>query len=194
MMRILLYKLVVLLVIGFSVSSCYTVRASYAGNPHLRQLGQSKASIIANYGPPDRTSDDGSNGQVLIYEQVGQVSITNSSAASYSRYNTVGAAAYGNGAAVGASRTAGTQYATGSAYTQTTEVRAYKQFYVNPTNTVYFVRTNTGDEYTYSRCFDKGKSWTATGLSCLLVYPIIVTVPLTIIKQSQAKKRGEVCQ
>lgn len=188
------YIKITVLALSFSTTSCYTVRQSYVGNSHLQQLGQSSSSIMANYGPPDRTTSDGSSGQILIYEQIAQVSYTNASASSYSRYGTNSAALYGNGAAVGASRTAGAQYSTGNAFTQTSEIKAYKQFFVNNQNVVYFVRTNTGDQYSYSKCLSPGKTWALAGCGILYWPTLFVTVPVAAIVNAKAKKNGTTCK
>ena len=183
-----------LLSLSFLATSCYTTRSIYAGNPNLRQLGNSRASILANYGAPDRQTDDGSGGQILVYEQVGRVTLTRDNSLSQSRVNSAGAVVYGDGATVGASQSVGSYSSSGSSLTQSAEVKAYKQFFVNNQNVVYYVRTNTGDEYSYSKCLNSVNTWLLAGCGLLYWPSLFITVPVATLAQVKAKKNGTICK
>jgi hypothetical protein len=59
---------------------------------------------------------------------------------------------------------------------------------------VYDFKTNYGAQYEFNRCFNKTTTWVGVGISCLFLYPAIVTVPWAIIAQKKAKKNGIICK
>ena len=183
-----------LIALSFFTTSCYTTRYTFSGNVHQQRIGQSKNNLLRDYGAPDRVTEDGAGGQILVYENFGQFTSTSASAASYGRSATSGAAIYGNGAVVAASQGSNAQYATGNSLSRTVQTKEYANFFVNNQNMVYDVKANTGDKFSTSRCFNPGKTWLATAASGLLIWPLIITVPVAAVCNIKAKKNGTICK
>ncbi|WP_157578853.1 hypothetical protein [Pontibacter roseus] len=189
------YNFYILIILAiFSLSSCYTTRYSYSGNVHQQTIGKSKNEILRNLGVPDRTEDDGAGGSILVYEKFTQTTIASANSASYARASTSGAAIYGNGGILAASDTRAGQVSAMNGISQTSTSKTFLYVFVNRNNMVYDFKSNYGALYDTSRCFNKTLTWVGVAGSALFVYPLVVTVPLAIIKQSKAKRNGEICQ
>jgi len=52
-------------------------------------MGHNKNEILRTYGVPDRITDDGAGGSILVYEKYTQTTITNASFGTYGRSSTV---------------------------------------------------------------------------------------------------------
>lgn len=52
-------------------------------------MGHNKNEILRTYGVPDRITDDGAGGSILVYEKYTQTTITNASSGTYGRYSNV---------------------------------------------------------------------------------------------------------
>jgi hypothetical protein len=73
------FSLIVLLIILFSLSGCYAMQTTSSRSEILNTLqydmankayswkGDTKQALIRSWGPPTKTSSDGSNGEILTY-------------------------------------------------------------------------------------------------------------------------------
>lgn len=62
---------IVLFFATLCLSSCYTTRLAIDDSQYNDQyIGCTYASIIDEFGPPSRTTPDGKNGTILIYEDI----------------------------------------------------------------------------------------------------------------------------
>ena len=173
------------------LTSCYTITYPYIGNVHQSAIGKTKNEVLRSYGVSDRIEDDGAGGSVLVYEKYTLTTFTNSNSSNYGRgvgvYNTNGIIARSN------------SITTTSGISQTSTSKEYCYLFVNKENLVYDFKSNTGAIYDYNnpnKCFNKRKTWFGVGLSCMFViFPpvFLVTVPLALVKQKQAKKKGIIC-
>lgn len=187
-------NLTILATISILLTSCYSVSKTYEGNAHQEAIGKTKNEILRSYGIPERSTDDGAGGTVLIFEQVKQTTVTNSNTQTLDRSRTNGSNIYGNKGILQVNNTQGGQISNTNAVTETTTTKDYCYLFLNPENIVYDFKTNYGAIYKTTRCFDKFQTWIWVGISCVFVYPPIITVPLAIIKQTRAKKNGEICK
>jgi hypothetical protein len=176
------------------LTSCYSTSYIYKGNIHQEAVGKSKNEILRSYGVPDRTTDDGANGTVLVYEKFTETTVTNVGASSYGRSSTLGGAIYGNGGIIGGSETRSRSYYSMNGISQTSTDKTYCYLFLNPNNIVYDFKTNYGGLYDSKRCFDKLLTWTLVGMSAVWIVPAIVTVPLAISHQKKAKRNGNICK
>jgi hypothetical protein len=156
----------VLILSSLFLSSCYNKYYSYAGNVHQQTIGHTKNEILRSYGVPNQVTDDGAGGSIMVYEKYTQT--------------TVGGSIYGNGGIIGAS--------------QTSSDKSYCNLFLNRSNIVYDFKSNYGAQYNYNKCFAPIKTWVGVGISCILIYPAIVTVPWAIIAHTRAKKKGTICK
>ena len=187
----------------FLLNSCYTTQFSYdtkySHNVYKPIIGKTKNEAIRQYGVAERITDDGAGGEVLIYEKITQTTTTNANSASYGGSQTHGGAVYGNNSAVGSAYSRNGQVSSGRATSQTTTNKSFLNLFVNSNGVVYdFKASESGDRYTTTthstRCFSKLYTW--TGVVCSAIFPplLIATVPIAIIKQNKAKKKGEICK
>jgi hypothetical protein len=184
----------VLMLSSLLLTSCYSNYYTYKGNAHQQAMGKTKNEILRSYGVPERTQDDGAGGSILIYEQFKQTTVSNSNTAAYGARTTSSAAIYSNSGMVGASNSQSGQVSSTNGISQTTMSKDFCYLYVNPSNVVYDFKTNYGALYNQNRCFNRLQTWVWVGYSCLFVIPAVVTVPVAIIAQKKAKKRGEICK
>jgi hypothetical protein len=192
-------KTILLIAVTLSLTSCYSTYTSskFLGNTYQSGVGKSKNEILRTYGVPDRTSEDGAGGEVLIYEKITQTTVSNSSSETYGAGKAVGAAGYnryGTAVGVGENRTAATT--SGNSVTKTSNEKTFVNFFVNKDGVVYDYKANCGNnyEYTKQKCFRPGLTWLT--IACTAVYPplLIVTVPTGILVHSSAKKKGKICK
>ena len=185
-----------------TLTSCYTTQFSYettyVGNIYKEALGKSKNEILRIYGVPDRSTDDGAGGEVLIYEKFTQTTTSSSNSSSYGGSNTYGGAVYGNNAAVGAVYNRNGQVSSGNARSQTTVNKAFLNLFIDKSGNVYdFKASESGDRYntktSQTKCYSKLLTW--SGVVCSAIFPpfLIATVPIAIVTQRKAKKKGELC-
>lgn len=176
------------------MTSCYSTYSVYKGNVHQQTIGKTKNEILRSYGVPNQITSDGAGGEVLVYEVYTQTTITNSSGATKSGSSTAVRGVYGNGGIIIGSQTRGTSVSSANTISQTSVDKTYCNLYLNADNVVYDFQTNYGAQYDYYRCFDKKLTWIGVGVSCLAVWPVIVTVPWAIIAQKKAKEKGIICK
>lgn len=101
----------------FLMTSCYVTNyVPLQDDYNQAYKGHSANEIITQYGAPDRQTDDGAGGRILIYEKI---TYNNNASSSYNPYS-------------------GGYDASSSMTTKTT----YLQFYVNKDNVCYGVKTN----------------------------------------------------
>lgn len=99
------------------MTSCYVTNyVPLQDDYNQAYKGHSANEIITQYGAPDRQTDDGAGGRILIYEKI---TYNNNASSSYNPYS-------------------GGYDASSSMTTNTT----YLQFYVNKDNVCYGVKTN----------------------------------------------------
>lgn len=99
------------------MTSCYVTNyVPLQDDYNQAYKGHSANEIITQYGAPDRQTDDGAGGRILIYEKI---TYNNNASSSYNPYS-------------------GGYDASSSMTTKTT----YLQFYVNKDNVCYGVKTN----------------------------------------------------
>lgn len=189
-----LTKIAILSFLLFALSSCYTYKTSFVGNIHQNAIGKSKNEILRTYGVPERITDDGANGSVLVYEQQSQTTISNAGGYSYGRSASVGGAIYNNGGMIGAQQTRSGQVSAMSGVSQTFNNKTFCYLYLNPEGIVYDFKSNYGAQFQDYRCFSKVKTWLFVGLTCVGVYPAVISIPVAIILQRKAKKNGEICK
>jgi hypothetical protein len=187
-------KLALFAAICIFMTSCYSVTKTYEGNTHEQALGKTKNEILRSYGIPDRTTDDGAGGTVLIFEQFKQTTVTNSSTQTMDRSRTNASTVFGKKGVLQLNDTQGGQISNTNAVSETTTTKDYCYLFLDPENVVYDFKTNYGAIYKTNRCFDKFQTWLWVGVSCIFVYPPIITVPIAIISQTKAKRKGELCK
>jgi len=187
----------------FSLNSCYTTQisyqTSYTHNVYKPMLGKTKNEAIRTYGVPDRTSDDGAGGEVLIYEKITQTTTTNVNSATYGGSNTHGAAVYGNNGAAGSVYSRNGQVSSGNGISQTTSNKAFLNLFVDKNGVIYdFKASENGDRYetkTYqTRCFDRFTTWGGVLISAVFPPLLLATIPIAIVSNQKAKKKGEICK
>lgn len=182
---------------AFTLTSCYSTYSSqtYKGNVHQEAIGKSKNEILRSYGIPDRTTDDGQGGTVLIYEKVTQTTVVNTGGVNYSQSQSVGGAIYNSQGVLGASQTQSGSVSQGYGYSQTSQNKTFCNLFLDEKNNVYDFKSNYGALFDtkYYRCFNKTNTWLLVGASVITIYGPIVTVPAAIIAQRKAKKKGEIC-
>ena len=183
-----------LLAICIISTSCYTTYSTYKGNIHESTIGKTKNEILRSYGIPEKTEDDGAGGSVLVFEKITQTTITNSNTQTYDRSRSNGSAVYGNKGIIQVNQKQGGQISNTDVITQTTTNKDYCYIFLDPQNVVYDFKSNYGAQYDYNKCFNKTLTWFGVGVSCLLVYPPIVTVPWAIISYQKAKKNDNFCK
>jgi len=176
------------------MSSCYSRYYTYKGNIHQEAVGKSKNDILRSYGPPERSQDDGAGGTIMIYEKFTQTTITNAGAATYGRSATEGGVVYGNGGIIGGSQTQSGSISSMNGISQTSTDKSYCYLFLNQNNQVYDFKTNYGAQYSFNKCFQPVTTWLGVGMSCLLIYPAIVTIPWATVAHIQAKKKGIMCK
>jgi hypothetical protein len=179
------------------LTSCYTTSYTYRGNIHQQAIGKTKNEILRDdkYGVPDRTTDDGANGTVLVYERFTQTTVTNMGGSSYGRSSTLGAAIYGNGGIIGRTDTRSNSYFSMSGISQTSLDKTFCHLFLDKNNVVYDFKTNYGALYNSSKCFHKTLTWISATMGIPIFPPIaLVTIPWAIIEQKKAKKKGIICR
>ena len=99
-------------------------------------------------------------------------------------------------AAVGAVYNRNGQVSSGNARSQTTVNKAFLNLFIDKSGNVYDFKTSeSGDRYntkTYqTRCYSKLLTW--SGVVCSAIFPpfLIATVPIAIVTQRKAKKKGK---
>ncbi len=184
-------SLFVLLIIS---TSCYTTYSTYKGNVHENTIGKTKNEILRSYGIPEKTEDDGAGGSVMVFEKITQTTITNSSTQTLDRSRSNGSVVYGNKGIIQANQNQGGQVSNTDVITQTTTNKDYCYIFLDPENVVYDFKSNYGAQYDYDKCFNKSLTWVSVGVSCLFVYPAIVTVPWAIISYQKAKNKDKICK
>jgi len=176
------------------MTSCYSTYGVYRGNEHEQAIGKSKNEILRSYGIPNQITSDGAGGEVLVYENYIQTTVTNSRSASESASKTAVRGVYGKGGIIIGSQTYGGTVSSSSSISQTSMEKTYCYLYLNTNNKVYDFKTNYGAKYDYYRCFNKKLTWIGVGVSCLALWPPIITVPWAIIAQKKAKEKGIICK
>lgn len=142
-------KLLLLTLLGcFLMTSCYvTNRVPLQDDYNQAYKGQSSNEIITQFGAPDRQTDDGAGGRILIYEKTEFTSVATAENVNY--YT-------------------GT-YTPGS---RTTANTTYLQFYINQDNICYSVKTNL---IKTERYLDKKATRTSTIIGTLaIMIPIVL--------------------
>lgn len=136
-------KLLLLTFLGcFLMSSCYvTTLVPLQDDYNQAYKGQTSNEIITQFGAPDRQTDDGAGGRILVYEET--------------EFRTVATAENVNYF----TRT----YTPGS---RTTSNTAYIQFYINQNGVCYGVKTNLTKTETHK---DKNRTTVALASGGLLL-------------------------
>lgn len=150
------------------------------------------------FGVPDRVLDDGSGGEILVYEKFTQTTTSTANSATYGGSNTNGAVVGGGAGIIGNVHSQNAQVTAGAATTNTTTTKTFLNLFINSDGEVYdFKASDSGETYSVSntstRCFSKLYTWTSVGASCLLIWPALITVPWAIIAQRKAKQNDQVC-
>ena len=180
--------------LALSLSSCYSVYGVYTGNVHDQLRNKSKNEVLRAYGVADKVEEDGAGGQILIYEKLTQTTTSANQSSMYGGTNSAGAAAYGNGAAYGIAQSRSAANSNSYGVTNTTVNKTFVNVFLNKEGIVYDYKSNYGNQYKYEKCFDKTKTWVGVVYSGLFVFPLPITIPLAIVKQRQAKKKGQICK
>lgn len=175
------------------LTGCYTTYSTqtYIGNSHQEAIGKSKNEILRSYGVPDKTTDDGQGGTILIYEKITETTVVNTVGVSQSS----GSVVYNSQGALGASQSRAGNISQGYGRSETTQNKTFCNLFLDNSGKVYDFKSNYGALYEtqYSRCFNKTNTWMLVGASVFTIYGPIVTVPTAIIMQRKAKKKGEIC-
>ena len=188
-MKKLLFALC-LLAFLLSMSSCTFTKAIYTGNIHQSDVGKSKNEMLRTYGVPDRVTEDGTGGEVLVYEKLTTITSTNSTSSTTGQTNTYGAAAYGKGGVVAATYSKSGEVTNGSSLTKSSNEKEYVNLFVGKNGIVYDFKANTGGLYKYEKCFNKKVSKLAVVYYGIVFPPsLCVTLPLYFIK----KKKYSIC-
>lgn len=182
-----------LVFIALLMTSCYSTYSVYTGNVHQQAIGKTKNEILKSYGVPNQVISDAAGGEVLVYENYTQTTITGSNSYSEDRSLSNGGVTYRRNGAVIQSESNGRATSSTRTVSQTSIDKTYCNIFINEKGVVYETKANYGDEYEYYLCFDRYKTWLLVGVSCLPILPAIVTVPWAIIAQKKAKKNGEIC-
>jgi hypothetical protein len=191
-------RVLIMLFVALNMVSCYSsyTTSKFLGNTYQSGVGKSKNEILRTYGVPDRSSEDGAGGEVLIYEKITQTTVSNSNSQSYGASKAAGAAGYnkyGTAVGVGESRSASTT--NGNSITQTSNEKTFVNYFVNKDGIVYDYKANCGDNYEYSknRCFMPGFTWLLIASSAAYPPLLIATVPVGVLLHVRAKKRNMIC-
>lgn len=174
-----------------SLNSCWEKRyflnnskREYLGNPYKEMQGKTKNQILQAMSAPDRITEDGMGGEIMVYENFETVT-TSSGYSSSSSSSASGAVAgydrYGRPAAVGVSQTSGNSGYNSQTVTQ--NQKSYVNFFVDKNGVCYKVNTNIGDRYTDAptECYKTANSsvlwwlmppFTPIGIGCFIWYEV----------------------
>jgi hypothetical protein len=179
----------------FFLSSCYSVKQTYSGNIHQKSVGLTKNQALREYGVPDRTEDDGDGGSVLVYEKFVETTVSSAKFNTKGRNSSEAGVLYGNGGILGAGQGRNTSRGSARSTSRKSVDKDFLNVFINKENVVYDFKSNYGALYEKSECFDKTTTW--VGVVCsgvFFVVPMLVTIPLAIVKQRKAKKAGNICK
>jgi hypothetical protein len=175
------------------LTSCYSTYSVYKGNVHEQAVGKTKNEILRSYGVPNQIISDGAGGEVLVYENYTQTTVTSTNSDTKGGSSSIAGLTYRRNGAVIQSETKGGSSTSTRTVSQTSLNKTFCNLYVGPDNVIYDYNTNYGAEYNYFSCFNRKKTWIAVGVSCLAIWPAFITVPWAIIAQKKAKKNSVIC-
>lgn len=170
-----------------TLQSCYVTKYTYTGNVLDDIIGMEKNQVLRVIGVPDRTMDDGKGGEILIYEQFSQTTISQASGYGQSNSTKDSNLTFGYNSIYGNSNTRTSANINAYGYSKTYTTKTYRNIYMNNGGIVYDFQTNFGGKYNEDKCLDKGLTW-LTGI-CF----VPLSIPVVVIAIRKAKQKGQVC-
>src|SRR5690606_38992360 len=127
-----------------TLQSCYVTSYTYVGNVLDDMIGMNKNQILRSIGVPERTMDDGNGGEILIYENFSQTTLSSASAYGTGESNTKSNLTFGYNSIYGNSNTRTSANIKSYGYSKTFTTKTYRNIYIDKNNIVYDYQTNFG--------------------------------------------------
>jgi hypothetical protein len=171
-------------------TSCISTKQAYTGNIHQQDIGKSKNDILRTYGAPDRVIPDGQSGEMLIYENVTEVTNSSFNSAAYGASSSSGHGVYGNGLYAGRVYSSAGIVSRGEAKTEKYNNKEFLNLFLDDKGEVYDYKTNVGSQYSYTDCLNKPLS-----LFVIIYYGIVFppSLAISLPKYFKRKKEFPIC-